>query len=135
MGFFSWKTSDTKRSISNKYSERGTFPVCVLCPDGEKLYENNYDGYGDFDGHDIYALVAKWNVPELCNGDEDHDRDIGIDIACTDVQNASLKYPIKIVEDSSLNYDDVGPATSCKYQGYFYDEYEYLFEDDEDEDE
>ena len=122
MGFFSWKTSDTNKSISNIYSSRGTFPVYVLCPDGVKLYEDNYQGYGVFDGKDIYALVANWNMPELCNGDEEHDRNIGIDIACYDSQNANLKYPIKIVEDGDLKYYDVPPSKNCPEQGFFYDD-------------
>lgn len=122
MGFFSWKTSDTKKSISNIYSSRGAKPVFVLCPDGSKIYEDKYEGYGRFGGQDIYALVARWNNPELCNGDDAHDRNIGIDIASNEEDNAKLMYPIKIVEDNNLDYNDVEPAKRCKYQGYFYDE-------------
>ncbi len=135
MGFFSWKTSDTHRSISNIYSSRGTFPVYVLCPDGTKIKEENYEGYGEFGRRDIYALVAQWNVPNKCkdvNGnwlpDEDI-RSIGIRIACYDCRNRELKYPIKIVENGNLNYEDVEYSEICECQGYFYDE----FEDDEDE--
>lgn len=130
MGFFSWNTSDTHKSISNIYSSRGTFTVYVLCPDGTKIREDDYDGYGDFGGRDIYALVAQWNRPEQCkdeNGDwlpDDEIRGLGIDLACYDEDNKKLKYPIKIVEDGNLNYEDVEYSTGCRYQGYFYgDEY------------
>lgn len=128
MGFFSWKTSDTNKSISNMFSSRGALPVYVLCPDGSKIYEPNYEGYGIFGGRDIYALVVEWNFPEKCQDEEgnwlldDEIRGMGIDIACYDVQNAKLKFPIKIVESEYLEYNHTPPATSCPDQGYFYDD-------------
>lgn len=124
MGFFSWKTADTNRSISNKYSVCGTFPVYVLCPDGTKIREDNYDGYGNFGGRDIYALFAQWNKPDACkdaDGNWLNDlecRNIGIDLAFGE---EVVKYPIKIVEDGSLNYNYVGCSERCDCQGYFYD--------------
>ena len=131
MGFFSWKTSDTNRSISNVHSSRGAFKVYVLIPNefgGGYIEEDSYDGYGRFGGEDIYALVARWNCPEKCNGDDEHDRLIGIDIACYDRDNASLKYPIKITEYPT-KYEYASPSNSCEDQGYFYwdeeDEEEY----------
>lgn len=119
MGFFSWKTSDTNKSISNRYSNRGAFPIYVLKPNGTAIYEEYYEGYGVFGGEDIYALVARWNKPELCNGIDDDDRSVGIHIACNDSDNANLKYPIKIVEHLT-NYNSASPSNSCEYQGYFY---------------
>lgn len=120
MGLFSWITADTNESIPVNGSNRECFPVTVLCPDGTKLTEQNYEGYGIFSGKDIYQLVAQWNRPEECNGDVDHDRGIGIDIACYDSDNEKLKYPIKIVRDSKLKYDDIGCSNSCPDQGFFY---------------
>lgn len=128
MGFFSWITSDTKEPIRNRYSSAGALPVYLLCPDGTKLYEDNYEGYGLFAGQDAYALLARWNVPERCNGDEDHDRGIGIFLEL----NPRIKYPLKFVEDGSLSYDDVPASEVDPNQGYYYDEEE---EEDEDEDE
>ena len=128
MGFFSWETSDTKRSIANLYSPRKTFPVHVLCPNGTVITELNYEGYGRFGGRDIYALVAIWNTPERCKDDkgewlpDDEIRSYGIDIACYNDQNKNLKYPIKFVEDKTLKYEEVEPSLSCRYQGFFYDE-------------
>ena len=107
MGFFSWKTSDTNRSISNIASIRGTFPVYVLIPKefqkeyGTYIEEKNYEGYGVFGNEDMYSLVAKWNVPEQC-------------------KNAKLKYPIKIVEDKNLKYEEVAPSKNAPDQGFFY---------------
>lgn len=132
MGFFSWMTCDTDKSISNRYSDRGTFPVYVLIPKefgGGHIEECDYDGYGEFGGRDVYALVANWNMPELCCGNDEIDRHVGIDLACYDEDNASLKYPIKIAESSDAVYEDEAPSPSCEHQGYFYpreeDEEEY----------
>lgn len=122
MGFFSWKTSDTNKSISNTYSSKGSFPVYVLIPQefgGGYIEECNYEGYGEFGGQDVYALVARWNKPELCNGDDEHDRGIGIDIACYDEDNEKLKYPIKITE-RIIPYECAYPSNACEYQGFFY---------------
>lgn len=122
MGFFSWNTSDTNKSISNKYSIKGALPVYIPIPKefgGGYIKENNYEGYGEFGGKDIYALVARWNKPELCCGNDDEDREIGIRIACYDEDNAKLKYPIKITEYPCL-YEDAEPSTNCEYQGFFY---------------
>lgn len=131
MGFFSWKTSDTKESISNKYSVLGTSTVYVLLPDGGHIKESHYEGYGVFGGHDIYALVAQWNCPEKCTGDEQHDRIIGIKIALSDEDNAALEYPIKIVRDPEISYEEAEPSENDPAQGYFYDEAELADWDEE----
>nr|DAQ13876.1 MAG TPA: hypothetical protein [Caudoviricetes sp.] len=128
MGFFSWKTSDTKKSISNEYSDCGALPVYLITPDNEKIYEPNYDGYGHFGGFDAYALLAKWNYPELCNGDPAHDRRIGISYSCDCIrqdpykQPEYLKYPLKFAEDPNLNYEDLEPAEECPYQGLIFND-------------
>jgi len=61
MGFFSWKTSDTKKSIANSHSGRKTFTVHMITEDGKVFTENDYDGYGEFGGKDIYVLIAELN--------------------------------------------------------------------------
>lgn len=124
MGYFSWVTSDTNKSICNIYSGKTTFPVYVLCPDQSIIREDNYEGNGIFGGRDIYALVAIWNVPDSCKGDngeylEDFNiRDIGLKLVYKG--DKDVKYPIKIVENPNLRYDDVITSKTCKYQGYFY---------------
>jgi hypothetical protein len=45
MGFFSWKTMDTNKSISNNYSSRGTFKVEMLDDKGNVWTEPDYEGY------------------------------------------------------------------------------------------
>ena len=125
MGFFSWITSDTDESISNVYSERGPLPVYLLCPNGEKLYEPEYEGYGIFAGKDAYALLAQWNFPEKCNGEVEHDRLIGIY-----ARHENIRYPLKFVKDKVWSYEDVDESEEDPKQGFFYDEDE---EDDDDE--
>lgn len=127
MGFFSWLTSDTHESISNKYSNRGALPVYLYCPDGTKIYEPDYDGYGRFGGHDAYALLAQWNCPGLCCGDEEKDRSIGISI-----ENRKLKYPLKFAESDGYTYEELEPAVGCPEQGYFYPDPEEDYIEDED---
>ena len=61
MGFFSWKTSDTQKSISNSYSCRGTFPVYMITEDGQVFLEEEYEGYGQFGGKSVYALIEEMN--------------------------------------------------------------------------
>ena len=76
MGMFSWKTSDTDKSISNVYSIRGALPVYVLIPKelhkefDEYIYEPMYEGYGEFCGVDIYNLVADMNRKYLAKHPE-----------------------------------------------------------------
>lgn len=124
MGFFSWVTSDTHKGIRNRYSEGGALPVYVYCPDGTTIFEPDYEGYGVFGGKDIYALVARWNAPELCCGEDEEDRDIGIDLACFDSENWKLKYPIKIAESPNFTYEELEPCIGDPNQG--------LYEEDED---
>lgn len=79
MGFFSWKTSDTERSIPSSYSDRKTFTVHMITEDGQKFTEEEYEGYGVFGGKDIYELIAELNG--LCpNGDTDQKRGAAIDL-------------------------------------------------------
>ncbi|WP_285905139.1 hypothetical protein [Pseudodesulfovibrio pelocollis] len=61
MGFFSWKTSDTGQSISNKHSSRGALEVWMYLPDGRIIHEPSYDGYGVFGGIDVYEFIAVHN--------------------------------------------------------------------------
>jgi len=61
MGFFSWKTQDTDRSISNTYSNVKTFTVEMIDNAGNIFTEDNYEGYGRFGGKDYYELLAEMN--------------------------------------------------------------------------
>lgn len=133
MGFFSWMTSDTNRSIANHFSDRPTFKVHMITEDGRVFTEENYEGYGEFGGKDFYELVAELNGKTT--------REEGIDLTFKDNPmgdyNGKFKMP-KLVENlntyipngdnpqwkqywESLDYPE-----SCPDQGYFYSD------DDED---
>ena len=130
MGCFSWCTSDTKKSIAIGMTGYDDCPkkVYLLNPFGEPYVEENYDGYGTFGGNDVYALLAKWNAPGLCEDEagnwlpDDEIRDIGIEIGCYNVQQVKLKYPIKIVE-KVVPYEEAKISPNCPGQGWWADEY------------
>jgi len=61
MGYFSWITQDTNRSIANCNSSRKPFSVTMTDDKGNKWEENHYEGYGIFGGKDYYQLVAEMN--------------------------------------------------------------------------
>jgi len=134
MGFFSWKTQDTDRSIANAYSTRSTFTVVMLDDKGNKWYEQNYDGYGVFSGKDYYELLAEMNgLTSELTGEEytDDMRMKGIDLAFKDNPSGEgtdgVKFPNLVEMAEGWQYDLIGPE-SCEWQGFFYDT-------DEDEDE
>ena len=92
MGFFSWKTSDTGRSIPNHYSGREVFTVHMITEDGRVFTEESYDGYGRFGGKDIYELIAELNG--LCpNGDTNQKRSAAIDLLFkTSITNGEITF-------------------------------------------
>ena len=67
MGYFTW--TDARRHPRKRKS--GEYVAAdrvgyggyakVVCPDNTEIIETYYEGYGDFDGHDIYDLVVDWN--------------------------------------------------------------------------
>jgi hypothetical protein len=136
MGFFSWKTQDTDKSIANQYSNRKTFRVQMIDNKGNVWTEDDYEGYGRFGSKDYYELLAEMNgFTSDKTGDEytDEARGFGIDIAFKDngsgVATEGVYYPNLIEKADGWVYEMGGPDT-CDYQGYFYDETDY---DDEDE--
>lgn len=145
MGFFSWKTCDTGRSISNTYSDRDTFTVHMITPDGRVFTESSYDGYGEFGGRDFYALLFELNGGKL-TGNSNLDRSAGLEIAFKNNHSGDdtegVIYP-KFVEyletDVAKLYSELPNPEGCEYQGYFYEDenedYDYEDEYDEDEDE
>lgn len=61
MGFSSWLTSDTNRSIPNVYSNKQQFKVHMMDKDGNIWVEDNYEGYDNFGGKDYFELLAEMN--------------------------------------------------------------------------
>ncbi len=141
MGFFSWKTMDTDKSISNNYSNRGSFKVEMLDDKGNVWTEDNYEGYGVFGGKDYYELLAEMNGSYVDKDfrdemtDEQYTdmmRSEGIAIAFKDNGNGDhtdgVKYPNLVEMADGWTYQSIGPE-SCESQGFFYDDEE----DEEDE--
>lgn len=116
MGFFSWLTSDTKESIRNRYHKRKALPVYLITPENEKIYEPKYEGYGVFGGHDVFVLLARWNAPEVCTGDDVLDRVIGLNIYFGD---NPIEKPLKFSTNKDARYEDLEPAKDCPNQGSF----------------
>ena len=132
MGFFSWRTQDTDKSIANNYSTRSTFRVQMLDNKGNVWTEDNYEGYGVFGGKDYYELLAEMNG--ITDTDVDRLRMAGINLAFSKgnhsgVGTEGVLYPNLVEMADGWRYDPMGPE-SCEYQGFFYDD-----ESDEDEDE
>lgn len=123
MGMFSWRTSDTNESISNCFSQRETFDVYVLIPKafgGGNIIESEYEGYGEFGGEDIYELLATWNADAVKEKHKKYDlRNRGISLYFD--EELVLKYPIKIVRNPNLTYEEAKPSRQCEFQGYFYE--------------
>ena len=143
MGFFSWKTMDTDKSISNDYSSRGTFRVQMMDDKGNVWTEDNYEGYGVFGGKDYYELLAEMNGVKVdddvydCMSPEqytDYMRSEGISIAFKENGSGDhtfgIKYPNLVEMAKGWTYQHWGPE-SCPEQGYFYNEEEEFDYEDE----
>ncbi len=143
MGFFSWKTMDTDKSISNESSVRGTFRVQMIDDKGNVWTEDNYEGYGVFGGKDYYELLAEMNGVKVdddvydCMSPEqytDYMRSEGISIAFKENGSGDhtfgIKYPNLVEMAKGWTYQHWGPE-SCPEQGYFYNEEEEFDYEDE----
>ena len=119
MGFFSFKTNDTNRTIWNKYSKaRRTFPVHMVDHLGNQWVENDYEGYGVFGGKDFYELLAEMNgLRPNDSPPEDYAesmRDLGIDLWYSGNPFISPQLTQKPRKKSTGR-----PPKDCPNQGYF----------------
>jgi hypothetical protein len=84
MGFFSWTTSDSRKSIRNVRSI-GCKTVYLLQPNGAPpIEEPAYNGYGVFGGVDAHVWLARMNLPKesLAGLTDSQLRSAGIDMDC-----------------------------------------------------
>ena len=107
MGFFSWKTQDTNRSIANEYSGLPIFTVYMTDDKGNQWKEDNYEGYGVFGGKDFYELLAEMNGKST--------RSEGINIAFSGENHKSPN----LSESKDWKWTNEAPE-NCEFQGYFY---------------
>ena len=125
MGFFSWKTADTKESIRNIYTGQHR-TVYLLQPNGKPpIEEPAYDGYGRFGGIDAYAWLAAQNLDVDSDDTDDELRGLGIDLAFATAKerrqmlNGRKYVPLKFSFDKNVKYEDLPASKSCPKQGYF----------------
>lgn len=134
MGFFSWHTCDTGRSIANNSSDREVFEVHMITPDGRVFTENSYEGYGEFGGKDFYDLLAELNgLPS--------DRSAGIDLCFNGNPGGDdtpgviyPKFVEHLEEDVVRQYSSLPNPARCPDQGFFYYDPEEEDEWEEEED-
>lgn len=108
MGFFSFITQDTRRSIPNIHQEiRPTFKVVMSDNKGNKWIEEEYDGYGEFGGKDFYELLAEMNGLSS--------REDGITLYFGSANYISPN----LTESENWQYTPAAPV-DCQYQGFFY---------------
>lgn len=114
MGFFSFKTQDTRRSIANNASRRPTFDVYMVDNKGNEYHEPDYSGYGRFGGKDYYILMAEMNG---INEDTDQKmRSRAIDLYYN--PQPDTLFP-NLFSRSGKSWRNKRP-NDCPYQGFFY---------------
>jgi hypothetical protein len=135
MGFFSWKTQDTDRSIPSQYSNRKTFRVEMLDNKGNVFTETDYEGYGVFGGKDFYELLAEMNgfvsqfdYEKGTDKYTNEARGFGISLAFSKGNHSGdgtegVYYPNLVENVDGWVYEMAGPDR-CEFQGYFYDDEE-----------
>lgn len=113
MGFFSWKTNDTNKSIGNIYGDLDMVRTVYMKDNqGGVWKEDAYEGYGRFGGKDFFELTAEMNGLST--------REEGIALYHDDPNGVITVFPI-LVEDKNYEWKEQKPE-SCEYQGFFYPE-------------
>ena len=114
MGFFSWHTSNTNKSIANVHSSKDTIIVAMVDDKNNVWIEREYDGYGEFGGKDFYELLAQMNGLKT--------REQGIDLAFSEDKDKHIYpclYEFKNGKVPRWKHYKGGPG-DCEHQGYFY---------------
>lgn len=127
MGFSSFLTNDTQRSISNSWTSRGALPVVMCDNNGHHWEESSYGGYCSFGGVDYFVVLALMNglmhAMDLDNETlVEEGRCKGIDMYSKKAEGTL--YP-NLVESENffLGWQWVNERpVSCPDQGYFYSE-------------
>lgn len=138
MGMFSWKTSDTQKTLVCKafvqralsagvpFTERAT----LLLPSGEKV-TGAYGGYGNLENEDgvsydvislLYRELFEPDAPlELCVADHSKRFYEFRDKAFKDDATfQTISANVKIVEDPHLSFDAVCGSEDCPSQGFLF---------------
>lgn len=111
MGFHSFITNDTNKSVSNLHSVRGALNVYLKDNQGNVWHEPLYEGYGKFDCIDFYELLAEMNGLGS-------DRSAGIELAYSTKNRSDIIWP-NIDENRDMPWRNDEPKR-CDEQGFFY---------------
>ena len=70
MGCFTWTLANrTPKKVRGRYAAQCILRYdsygAIVCPDDTIISEPYYEGYGMFDGKDVYDLVVDWNKDHL----------------------------------------------------------------------
>jgi len=114
MGFFSFKTQDTRRSIANNHSRKATFDVYMVDNQGNEYHEPSYSGYGRFGDKDYYVLMAEMNG--ISEATDQRMRSKAIDLYFT--PQADTLFP-NLYAKPGKKWQNKRPD-DCPYQGFFY---------------
>ena len=109
MGQFSWIAQDTDRSISSITPR----PITMVDNKGNKWTENEYEGYGEFQGKDFYQLLAEMNKVDGLTGNVNADRVLGINLYFSKEKFISPN----LFEDEKLEWVNKTPK-DCPEQGW-----------------
>jgi hypothetical protein len=120
MGFFSWKTSEGQ-SIANAHSDRLTFTVWMVLPDGTKYQEDCYGGYGEFGGEDIFRVISRLNGGESDDTKDMRSNGVALCGAAEDGIRTDVILP-RFTSDPTKKWEDLKDPERCPAQGYFYDD-------------
>ena len=109
MGYFTWTFADRplQETRHGDFYKRCKLPYGgrghLLCPDGSVITEHDYEGYGIFDGKDVYELVVEWNkdylrrLPIINNPPQSYIREL-IDAYINGGDSAAQAYVDKAIE-------------------------------------
>jgi len=125
MGMFSWRTSDTNKTliasfISARNIGRPTARLATLLhPNGVDKFKGSYDGYGNLvntKGQSIFILgaVNAPSIKEYLETPNYYD------------DNAFLNFEktqglVKLVEKQRFCFEDLPPSLDCPTQGFMYE--------------
>lgn len=121
MGFSSFMTQDTNRSIANTHSSKPTFRVHLVDDKGNVYTENNYEGYGEFGGKFFYELLAEMNgfKSKFKKGTYEYKDDALEFGVYFSLRNDKVKYPNLVENLDGWKWVNEEPDT-CPDQGFFY---------------
>jgi hypothetical protein len=125
-GQFSWMTQDTGKQIGSE--RENTIDVYMFDNKGNKWYEPNYEGYGEFGGKDYYELLDQMN-----GGSGDRSR--GINLAFNKIKTDSeVLYPALVTRSNFdwKSHDFTKEAENDPNQSWYASE-EYGYRDYHDE--